>query len=421
MQKFKIVGGNPLVGMVNVQSAKNACLPIIAAVILTRGKTVLRDVPKITDIENLLHILSGLGVKIKWVDGDLHFDTENIVNNEPDEATAAKIRGSIFVLGALLGRFRHATLPLPGGCSIGRRPIDLHLYGLKELGVTFSSVDKKIQCIWKRGRTADIHLDFPSVGATENLILASVIGNWTTKIVNAAKEPEVVDLVNFLNRCGACIKGAGTDTLVIQGVPQLNGTDYRPIPDRIVASSFMLATATVGGDVLIKNFVLEHNANLVKRLRQSGVTVTTGNNSVRVITSKRRRSYSAQTGPFPGFPTDIQSQYAVFSCLTTGITHIVENMFEDRFRYVEELQKLGARICLRGKTATIRPIKKFRAGSAESPKVLYGQELRGGFSLVAAALAAEGHSIVNGVEFIDRGYARLEDDLVRLGANITRI
>ncbi|MCL2587628.1 MAG: UDP-N-acetylglucosamine 1-carboxyvinyltransferase [Firmicutes bacterium] len=421
MSRFLIEGGNPLVGEVNIRAAKNAVLPIIAAVILTEGETLLRDVPRISDVENLLTILSGLGIKVRWQDGDLHLDTTQIRNNEINKEAAQKIRGSIFVLGSLIGRFRQARLPLPGGCSIGRRPIDLHLYGLGEMGVKFSEANGILSCNLKRGRSAEIYLDFPSVGATENFILASAIGKHTVKIVNAAKEPEVVDLVDFLNKCGACISGAGTDTIIIEGVTSLQGVSHRPIPDRIVAGSFMLAAATVGGDVLIKNVVPRHNANLIKRLRQSGVTVTATNNAVRIITDKRRRSYSAQTGPYPGFPTDIQSQYAVFSCLTTGITHIVENMFEDRFRYVDELRKLGARICLRGKTATFKPIKKFKAGTKEAPKVLRGHELRGSFSLVVASLASEGYSIIEGVEFIDRGYERLEEDFTKLGAKIIRI
>ena len=421
MSKFIVEGGNPLVGAINIKAAKNAVLPIIAAVILTQGKTTLRNVPKITDVENLLTILSGLGVQVKWQDGDLYLDTTKIKLNDINEEAAKKIRGSIFVLGSLIGRFREARLPLPGGCSIGKRPIDLHLYGLGELGVKFKFEKDLLGCSLKRGRDAAIYLDFPSVGATENLMMAASLGKNTVKIVNAAKEPEVVDLANFLIKCGACISGAGTDTIIIEGVPTLRGVDYSPISDRIVAASFMLATATVGGDVLVKNVVPAHNANLIKRLRQSGVAVTEGINSVRVITDKRRKSYSAQTGPYPGFPTDIQSQYAVFGCLTRGTTYIVENMFEDRFKYVDELRKLGARICIRGKTATIRPIRQFLAGTADNPKVLRGHELRGGFALVVAALAAQGKSIIEGVEFVDRGYERLEDDFAKLGASIVRV
>lgn len=421
MTKFLVEGGNPLTGVVNIKAAKNAVLPLLAAVILTDGKTVLRNVPRITDVENLLTILSGLGVVVKWCDGDLHLDTTNITYADINEEAAKKIRGSIFVLGSLIGRFRQARLPLPGGCSIGKRPIDLHLYGLKELGVRVREYDGILECMLKRGRDAEVFLDFPSVGATENLMMAACIGKKTVKIVNAAKEPEVVDLANFLNNAGACIKGAGTDTIIIQGVQSLKGIDFTPIPDRIVTASFMLAVATIGGDVLIKNVIPEHNANLIKRLLQSGTTVSSAGNSLRVISNKRRRSYSAQTGPYPGFPTDIQSQYATFSCLTTGTTYIVENMFEDRFKYVVELGKLGAFICVKGKTAKIKPVKKFHAGTKDNPVVVKGAELRGGFSLVMAALAAEGHSIIEGVEFIDRGYERLEEDFTKLGARIQRL
>ena len=423
MSKFLIEGGTPLNGTVHIKSAKNACLPIIAAVILTRGQTILRNVPRISDVENLLTMLSSLGVSVAWQDGDLYLDTTNIQDNEINKCAAQRIRGSIFVLGSLIGRFRNAKLPKPGGCSIGRRPIDLHLYGLKEIGVKVSESPSLIECTLKRGRNAEVYLDFPSVGATENMMLASAIGRYTTKIVNAAKEPEVVDLANFLNRAGACINGAGTDTITITGVDTLRGIDYTPIPDRINTASFLLATATIGGDVTLKNIRPDHNANLIKRLRQSGATVTLSpaDNSMRIITNKRRRSYSAQTGPYPGFPTDIQSQYATYSCLTSGTTYIVENMFEDRFKYVKELVKLGARICTKGKTATIRPIKKFRSGTQDQPTVLTAEELRGGFSLTISALAALGHSIIENASVIDRGYERLELDLQKLGAKIIRI
>jgi len=251
-KRIKIEGGKPLFGRVKLQSGKNACLPILAAVILTEGVTVIRKVPRISDIENLLLMLSGLGICVEWRDGDVHLDTTGIFYNEINPEIARKIRGSIFVLGSMVGRFKRASMPLPGGCSIGARPIDLHIEGLRTIGVKIKETACRVDCAAARRADGVVYLDFPSVGATENLILASVLGRHVTKIVNAAREPEIVDLCNFLRACGACISGDGTDVIAVHGVSKLTGANYTPIPDRINTASYMLAVAAVGGDVTLE-------------------------------------------------------------------------------------------------------------------------------------------------------------------------
>jgi len=422
MAKFLIEGGHPLNGTIHIQSAKNACLPILAAIPLVHGKSIIRDVPRISDIENLLHILAGIGVKIEWKNGDLYLDSSNLYLNEINIETAKKIRGSIFLLGSLLGRFGFAKLPYPGGCNIGSRPIDLHLSGLRDLGVIVREKDSIIDCTSKRFKGGVVYLDFPSVGATENLILVSVLGKKTTKIVNAAKEPEIVDLVNFLRKCGACIQGEGTDTITIQGVQRLTGVDYRPIPDRINTGSYMIAVATVGGDVTLENVIPEHNYVLIKKLIKDGVDINYTSNTIRIKSSTKlkKRNTSHQTSPFPGFSTDLQSQLGVFSSLQKGTTTITENLFEGRFGCFEELTKLGAKVCIKSRKATITGVDQLNAGTQENPVVVTATDLRGGVSLVIAAMAAKGNTILNRADIVARGHEDIVRDLSKVGAKIIK-
>ena len=448
--KLIIDGGAPLNGTIAIDSSKNALLPIIAATILTRGLTVLKNVPKISDIENLLHILVSLGIRVKWQDGDLYIDTSEIADSrlqtagEVSPTVAGKIRGSIFVLGAILGRFKTATVPYPGGCAIGSRPIDLHLQGLRDLGVRVVERNGLIVCK-KPNRSllsATCYLDFPSVGATENLILTSVLGKTRTRIYNAAREPEVVDLCNFLNACGAMICGHGTSTITITGVAALHGTTYTAIPDRINTASYLIAAATCGGEVTLTNTVAEHNANLINKLVKAGSNIKIDGDKItithhtlglpRYARNDRRTpslravakqsQISIHTSPYPGFPTDIQSQLAVFLATRRGTSTITENLFENRFKYVPELQKLGSKICVKDKSVIITGVKKLNASSDERlPLALTASDLRGGVALVIAALAAKGTSIIHNAEYIYRGHAAIERDLVALGANIIRV
>ncbi|MCL2755960.1 MAG: UDP-N-acetylglucosamine 1-carboxyvinyltransferase [Firmicutes bacterium] len=426
MEKFLIEGGNTLHGTIRIQSAKNACLPILAAIPLIEGRTIIRDVPKISDIDNLLHILAGFGVKIQWKNGDLHLDSTNLVMNEINVETAKKIRGSILVLGSLIGRFGSASLPFPGGCNIGARPIDLHLNGLRDIGINVRERNGMINCIAKRAKSSAVYLDFPSVGATENIILASVRGSRSVKIINAAKEPEIVDLVNFLRKCGACIKGEGTDTVIIQGVKKLGGVDYTPIPDRINTGSYMCAVATVGGDVTLTNVIPEHNYSLIKKLINSGIDITYSTNSIRVVkdinnNKTKLQNSSIQTAPYPGFSTDIQPQLGVFSSLKKGTTIVTENLFENRFKVYEEIAKLGAKVCIKDRKATITGVQRLVGGERENPVVVKANDLRAGVGLVIAGMAASGYTIVERADIVARGHEDIVRDLAAVGASISLI
>ena len=420
---YKIEGGNPLNGTVRLQSGKNACLPILAATILTDGKTIIRNVPRISDIENLLYIISGLGARIEWNAGDLHIDTTNIALNEINHEAAKKIRGSIFVLGGLVGRFKTARLPYPGGCAIGSRPIDLHVDAFRSIGIRVKESPQFIECRAGRIRGGTVYLDFPSVGATENIILASALGNATVTIVGAAKEPEVVDLVHFLRACGACIHGEGTDTITVQGVKNLKGTDYTPIPDRINTGSFLLAVATVGGDVVLENVIPQHNANLINKLQRGCCKIYTTADTIRIQKfrdNKRGKAEGAQTAPYPGFSTDLQCQFAVWQSLQKGTSKITENLFENRFRYASELVKLGANMCIDGRSITIKGVPALQTPPRKTITV-EARELRGGVALVIAALATKGEVIINNAQIIERGHEHLDRDLAKLGATILKI
>jgi len=426
--KLLIDGGAPLRGVIAVTPSKNALLPIIAGTILTEGVTVLRNVPRITDIDNLLHILLALGIKVKWQNGDLVIDTREIGAPQSFPVGAAgKIRGSIFVLGAILGRFKRSAVPYPGGCAIGERPIDLHLQAFKDLGVRVTEKNGLIECKKAATRQAqqDVYLDFPSVGATENVLLACALGRNRVRIHNAAREPEVVDLCNFLNACGAMICGHGTSTITVAGVTALCGTSYTAIPDRINTGSYLLAAAACGGHVKLTNVVPAHNENLIAKLRKSGCDIRTDTNSITITREGGIRVKplgTVHTAPWPGFPTDLQSQLATLQAVSKGVTAVTENLFENRFKHLAELQKLGAKVCIKNKTAIVTGVRNLVASSDErAPLELFAGDLRGGVALVIAALCARGTSVVKNAEYIYRGHAEIERDLAGVGANIIRI
>jgi len=420
MEKLLIQGGYPLHGTLRIGGAKNAALPIIASTILTDGTTTLEDVPRISDIDNLLKMLSSLGCSVQWQDGKLHIDTTTIKNNPINDEIAKKIRGSIFVLGALVARFKSARLPFPGGCAIGERPVDIHINAFKDIGISTQEQCGYIQCRRKSApKMAAVHLDFPSVGATINVILATAIGKRTVKIIGAAREPEIVDLADFLNKCGACISGAGTDTITVSGAKSLSGTKHKVISDRIVSGSYMLLTAAVGGDVTLENVNPSHNENLISKLISSGVDLTQGANSIRIKSIGTKKPFgSVQTSPYPGFSTDLQSQVTAYALTCKGRTTVTENMFENRFGYVAGLEKLGGKVTKVGKKIIIEG-SILKAGTKENPVEVFAPDLRGGFSLVMAAMAADGFTVIHNAQYIRRGYQDLETGLIALGGNLS--
>ncbi len=416
MEKLIINGGQRLYGSLEIQRAKNAVLPLLAASILTDETVRIHKLPKISDAENMLHILRELGCRIECDGTDAVIDSSNAASHEIPAVMTREIRSSIFMLGSVLTRFHRAKIAYPGGCDIGLRPIDLHLSGLKKLGVDISEEGGYIHCRADCIRGAEIVLDFPSVGATENIMLAAVKAQGRTVIRNAAKEPEIIDLQNFLIRMGARVSGAGTADIVIEGVDALHGADYIPIGDRIEAGTYLIATAICGGEIETKGVFAENLAALLHKLRENGCKIHTKNDTIILRSDGNLSSVDlVETSPFPGFPTDLQAQYATLSCLAKGTTLVVENLFETRFKYASELKRMGADITVRGKTAVIRGVAAMHGASVTAG------DLRGGAALVLAGLAAEGRTEVLDLSHVDRGYGEFERKLRLLGARVRRI
>ncbi len=416
MDKFMIEGGGKLCGKAEIQSAKNAVLPLLAASVLTDEQVTIRDVPDISDVENMLHILSELGCKISRTEDSVIIDSVNAVSHEIPARLTKELRSSVFMLGSVLTRFRRARISYPGGCDIGLRPIDLHLSGLKRLGVEIVEENGYISCSADRLTGADILLDFPSVGATENIILAAVKAEGTTVIRNAAKEPEIVDLQNFLNRMGARVKGAGGGTVTVEGVKELYGVEYTPIKDRIDAGTFLIAVASCGGELEMEGVSEENIAALLHKLRENGCKIHRKNDTIFLESKGVLRSAKLiETMPFPGFPTDLQAQFSALACTSRGTTLVVENLFETRYKYAAELRRMGADITVRGRNALIRGVGRLHGASVAAG------DLRGGAALVIAALRAEGKSSVSDLFHIDRGYSGFENKLAALGARIRRV
>ena len=416
MDKFVIDGGRELYGKVDVQCAKNAVLPLLAASILTDEQVKIRGVPAISDVENMLRILTELGCKTKRGKNYAIIDSSNAVSHEIPARLTKELRSSVFMLGSVLSRFHKAQISYPGGCDIGLRPIDLHLSGLKRLGVEIEEENGYIICKADQLRGADILLDFPSVGATENIILAAVKADGVTVIRNAAKEPEIADLQNFLNAMGAKVSGAGGGTIVIQGVNKLCGVEYTPIGDRIEAGTFLIAAAMCGGEMEINGVFAENIAALLHKLRENGCKIHIKNDKIYIRSHGRLKSVDlVETMPFPGFPTDLQAQYSTLCTITDGTTLVVENLFETRYKYAAELKRMGADITVRGTTAVIRGVHKLHGACVTAG------DLRGGAALVLAGLAAEGQTHVLDLSYVDRGYAEFEYKLRKLGAKIRRV
>ena len=416
MDKYIINGGAKLYGAVEIQSAKNTVLPLLAASVLTDEQVKIRRVPTIADVENMLRILTEVGCNVKRIKDCAYIDSSNAVSHEIPSQLTRELRSSVFMLGSILSRFRRAKISYPGGCDIGLRPIDLHLSGLKRLGVEITEEGGYIECKADKLVGAEILLDFPSVGATENIILAAVKAQGVTVIRNAAKEPEIVDLQNFLNAMGAKVRGAGGGTVMIEGVKRLHGVDYTPIGDRIEAGTFLIATATCGGEIEIEGVPSENIAALLHKLRENGCKIHIKNDKIILWSNGLMKSVPlVETTPFPGFPTDMQAQYTALCCTATGSTLIVENLFETRYRYVAELKRMGADITIRDRSALVRGVEKLHGASVTAG------DLRGGAALVLAALNAEGQSSIMDISHIDRGYADFEGKLRALGAKIKRI
>ena len=416
MDTYVIDGGEKLYGKVQAQSAKNAVLPLLAAAILTDEQVRIRGVPVIADVENMLRILVEVGCKISRKNGYVQIDSSNAISHEIPARLTKELRSSVFMLGSVLTRFHKAKISYPGGCDIGLRPIDLHLLGLRRLGVEIVEEGGFIECTAERLKGAEILLDFPSVGATENIMLAAVKAEGLTIIRNAAKEPEIVDLQNFLNAMGAKVHGAGGGTVIVEGVKRLHGVDYTPMGDRIEIGTYLIATAICGGEIQTSGVFAENIAALLHKLRENGCKIHAKNDRIELQSSGRLQSVNIlETMPFPGFPTDLQAQYASLCCTATGTTLIVENLFETRYKYAGELKRMGADITVRDRTAVIRGVKRLHGA-----RVTAG-DLRGGAALVLAALGAEGKSTVCDLSHVGRGYESFEYKLKKLGAKIKRV
>ena len=415
---YIIKGGETLYGKIKVQGSKNSSLPILAASILNGRKNIIRDVPKIKDIAVMTEILSYLGADIIREKNLIEVDSGNVNCPDVPEHLMREMRSSIVLMGALLGRFGKAKVSYPGGCEIGPRPIDLHLKGLAQMGVEFSEGHGFIYAKTDKLRGADIHLDFPSVGATENIMLAGVLAQGTTIIRNVAKEPEIVDLQNFLNQMGANIKGAGTDTIKIEGckIDDLKQVeDYAIIPDRIAAGTYLVAAAITNGHIWLTNVIAEHVEPILAKLREMGCLINCSNSVIELYVDKPLKSLdSLRTLPYPGFPTDMQAPMMALLSTVEGTSILVETVFENRFKHAQELRRMGANISINGNTAIIKGVDKLTGAMVEA------KDLRAGAALIIAALAAEGETYVEGVCHIERGYENIEGNLSALGAKIVK-
>ena len=416
MEGFFVTGGETIEGQVRLEGAKNAVLPILAAALLPEGETVIRDCPDIRDVHAMAGILSKLGCRCRYEAGEMRIRNGNLRHWEMPDALSKQIRSSIFLLGPILGRLRRATVTYPGGCEIGLRPIDLHVKGLRALGVKIVDDGGVIFCDGRAMRAGPVYFDYPSVGATENVMMAAALLPGVTTIHNAAREPEIEDLQGFINAMGGRIRGAGTQLIQIEGVDALHGVSYAPIPDRIAAGTLLCAGAVTGGSVRLTNARPWDVLPVSDKLREMGCRIEETANTLTLEAPRRLRAFSRlQTQPHPGFPTDMQAQMLAISCLAEGTSVIVENVFENRLGHVADLCRMGADIQVSGRTAVVRGVRALRGMRVTA------RDLRGGAALVLAGLAAQGETIVENAALIDRGYAHLEDTLTALGARIQRI
>ncbi len=417
MHELLIQGGIPLRGTVKVKGSKNASLPIIAASLLTSEPVIIEDVPDLLDVRDMLAVIKSLGSEVQYnaIDEIIHISTHSLEPLEPSRHKVQKMRASFLVLGPLLARFGQASISLPGGCAIGSRPVDLHLKGLTAMGVKFTVSGGLIEGKTNRLQGARIYLDYPSVGATENIMMAGTLARGTTVIENAASEPEIVDLAGFLNSMGARISGAGTKTIRIEGVKELGDTRYAVIPDRIEAGTLLLCAAVTGGDVTVTNVLPDHLRPLLAKLRETGISAEEVDYSaIRVIGSSKTRGVDLKTLPYPGFPTDLQPQFMVLLALSNGTSLVTETVFENRFMHVDGLRRMNANIQIEGNRAVIQGSSKLSGAPVKA------SDLRAAAALVLAGLAAEGTTVISSVDYLWRGYSCFEERLRKLGARLER-
>ncbi|MGI6648046.1 MAG: UDP-N-acetylglucosamine 1-carboxyvinyltransferase [Bacillota bacterium] len=415
MDRIRILGGNRLEGEVKASGAKNASLPILAACLLTRGECVLHGIPCLRDVEVMLQVLRSLGARVTWQGSDLVVSAQEVVATEIPESLMRQMRASNLVMGALLGRCGTFKAFTPGGCAIGSRPMDLHLKGFNTLGAKINQEYGFITGKSQRVRGASIQLDFPSVGATENLMMAATLAEGVTVIRNAAREPEIVDLQNFLRRLGARIWGAGTHEIRIEGVANLGSGEHTVIPDRIETGTFLVAGVLTQGDVLISNAIEGHVESILAKLQEAGAEVSSAKEGVRVRGGRCLKAVDVKTLPYPGFPTDMQPQIVTLLSVANGTSLVTETIFENRFKHIDELRRMGARVRLEGRSVIIYGVPRLTGAIVEA------SDLRAGAALILAGLVADGETLVEGTVHIDRGYERLEEKFKQLGANIQRL
>lgn len=417
MGMYSIVGRNKLSGEIKVQGSKNAVLPVLAATILNKGRTFLYNCPKIVDVYNMIKILEAIGCKVVWMDDVLLIDSSDLVTDEIPENYVQTMRSSIIVLGAMLGRLGSVTISFPGGCSIGVRPIDLHIQALKHLNIDIKESNGFLRCETVGIKGSNIYLDYPSVGATENIMLAAVLSTGITRIYNAAKEPEIIELQNYLNASGAKVAGAGTESVVIEGVKTLNDVHYHIMPDRIVAGTYLIAAAMTQGEILLKNVEERGISSICSKLVEIGCEIDADPRNGLLLKSKKSMNSIdlIRTQPYPGFPTDMQAQMMTCLTISNGTSVMSETIFESRFKHVPELKKMGADIIIEGHLAIIKGVECLHGAE------VFAEDLRGGASLILAGLAAEGKTIVRNAHFVQRGYEMIECLLKELGADIQYI
>ena len=417
MERLMITGGSPLRGEIKVHGAKNSSLPLLAAAVLCRGETVLHNCPELSDVGAACEILSYLGCKVRREGRSVVIDAADIRSHSVPEPLMREMRSSIVFLGAIAARAGQADLSFPGGCELGPRPIDLHLAGLKKLGLIIEEDRGRLLCrVDGRLKGAQIALSFPSVGATENILLAAATAEGRTVLTNAAREPEIIDLADFLNKCGAKISGAGEGTIVVDGVESLCGCEHRVIPDRIVAATYLSCAACTGGDILVTETEPVHLAGVLPISAGRGCAVKVEGKSIRLKAPARLRAAGdVRTMPYPGFPTDAQAPLMAAAAVAEGTSMFVENIFESRYKHAGELTRMGAKIKLEGRVAVVEGVPALHGAEVSCT------DLRGGAALVAAGLAAEGETILREIHHLDRGYERIEEALTPLGAHIRRI
>lgn len=412
MAKIIVKKSNPLKGSVRIDGAKNAVLPIIAATLLAKGKSVLREVPNLKDVHVISDLLRHLGADVEYKGTTLTVDATNLTTYDAPYELVRKMRASFLVMGPLLARFNQTKISMPGGCAIGTRPIDLHLKGFKALGANVVMDHGFVEAKTDRLTGSKLYLDFPSVGATENIMMAAVLAEGTTIIENAAEEPEIVDLANFLNEMGADVRGAGTNTIRIKGVKELKATEHDVIPDRIEAATFMVAAAMTKGDITIENIILEHLKPVTAKLREAGCEIIEMDNSIRVIGPEKLKAIDIKTLPHPGFPTDVQAQFMAMLTVAKGTGVVIETVFENRFMHVAEFNRMGANIKIEGRTAVVEGVEELNGAKVNAT------DLRAGAALILCGLIAEGETEIGEIYHIQRGYVDIDKKITALGGNI---